>query len=103
MKRTLKESVRDIKNMIGRIDHPLIKEEDTKGCNTSKDYYNYINNIADNDGKTTSWEQFWGNIIRKLKDDNGIDTTKENVCACLKQNDVYKGTSGKSKIDKMCK
>ena len=29
MKKTLKESVRDIRNMIGRIDHPVISEETT--------------------------------------------------------------------------
>jgi uncharacterized membrane-anchored protein YjiN (DUF445 family) len=96
--KVIKLNESDIKRIVKRV----IKE-DTDECNTSKDYYNYINNIGDNNGKTKSWEQFWGNVIRKLKDDNGIDTTKENVCDCLKQNVVYKGTSGKSKIDKMCK
>ena len=71
-------------------------------CNTSKDYFNYVNNIGHNDGRTQSWDQFWGNIIRKLKDDNGIDTTKEKVCACLKQNVVYKSQTGEYRIDKMC-
>ncbi len=77
--------------------------EDTDECNTSKDYFIYINKKGDNDGKTKSWKQFWDNVIRKLKDDNEIDTTKEDVCTCLKQNVVYKGQSGKLKIDKMCK
>ena len=95
--KVIKLNESDIKRIVKRV----IKE-DTDECNTSKDYYIYINNIGNNRGKTKTWEQFWGNVIRKLKDDNGIDTTKENVCACLKQNDVYKSHQGKYEIKKMC-
>ena len=41
-----------------------------------------------------------------MKNVKEIDTTKEEICACLKQNVIYKSRStgvGKMTIDKMCK
>ena len=98
--KVIKLNESDIKRIVKRVLNERVTDPDE--CNTSKDYFIYINKKGANDGKTKSWEQFWGNVIRKLKDDNGIDTTKEKVCACLKQNVVYKSQTGKYKIDKMC-
>lgn len=95
----LKES--DIQHIVKRV----IKE-DTHQCDTSKEYYNDINTIGDNNGKTKSWDEFWNNIIVNMKNVKEIDTTKEEICACLKQNVIYKSRStgvGKMTIDKMCK
>jgi len=59
MKKNLKETVRDIHNMIGRIDHQVIKEQSTSQRNMEKQKYPYT--TLKHDDKITACVNCRGN------------------------------------------